>query len=83
VAGPRPHWRRLDEWARAGVFDQLHLDVLDVCDRLGDMQTSPLPYAATSATPPDPSSFSASQAETDIPALLTLRANQAHRLLPP
>jgi transposase len=26
-------WRRLDEWAEAGVFDQLHLDVLD---RLGE-----------------------------------------------
>ena len=25
-------WRRLDQWAKAGVFDQLHLDVLD---RLG------------------------------------------------
>jgi transposase len=25
-------WRRLDQWATAGVFDQLHLDVLD---RLG------------------------------------------------
>jgi transposase len=25
-------WRRLDEWARAGVFDALHLEVLD---RLG------------------------------------------------
>jgi transposase len=25
-------WRRLDEWARAGVFDQLHLEILD---RLG------------------------------------------------
>jgi transposase len=26
---PATAWRRLDEWARAGVFDQLHLDVLD------------------------------------------------------
>jgi transposase len=25
-------WRRLDQWAKAGVFDQLHLEVLD---RLG------------------------------------------------
>ncbi len=25
-------WRRLDQWATAGVFDQLHLEVLD---RLG------------------------------------------------
>jgi transposase len=30
---PATAWRRLDEWARAGVFDQLHLDVLD---RLGE-----------------------------------------------
>src|SRR5919198_5625938 len=29
---PATAWRRLDEWARAGVFDQLHLQVLD---RLG------------------------------------------------
>jgi len=26
-------WRRLTEWANAGVFDQLHLEVLD---RLGE-----------------------------------------------
>jgi transposase len=25
---PATAWRRLDEWAKAGVFDQLHLDVL-------------------------------------------------------
>jgi len=30
---PATAWRRLDEWANAGVFDQLHLDVLD---RLGE-----------------------------------------------
>ncbi len=30
---PATAWRRLDEWAEAGVFDQLHLDVLD---RLGE-----------------------------------------------
>jgi transposase len=30
---PATAWRRLDEWAKAGVFDQLHLDVLD---RLGE-----------------------------------------------
>jgi transposase len=29
---PATVWRRLDEWARAGVFDALHLQVLD---RLG------------------------------------------------
>ena len=30
---PATCWRRLTEWAKAGVFDQLHLEVLD---RLGD-----------------------------------------------
>jgi transposase len=30
---PATAWRRLAEWARAGVFDQFHLDVLD---RLGE-----------------------------------------------
>jgi transposase len=30
---PATAWRRLAEWARAGVFDQLHLEVLD---RLGE-----------------------------------------------
>ena len=30
---PATVWRRLDEWARAGVFDALHLQVLD---RLGE-----------------------------------------------
>jgi transposase len=29
---PATCWRRLTEWAKAGVFDQLHLEVLD---RLG------------------------------------------------
>jgi transposase len=29
---PATVWRRLDEWAKAGVFDQLHLEILD---RLG------------------------------------------------
>jgi len=29
---PATAWRRLDQWARAGVFDRLHLEVLD---RLG------------------------------------------------
>ena len=30
---PATCWRRLTEWAKAGVFDQLHLEVLD---RLGE-----------------------------------------------
>jgi transposase len=30
---PATCWRRLTEWANAGVFDQLHLEVLD---RLGE-----------------------------------------------
>ena len=30
---PATCWRRLDEWAKAGVFDRLHLEVLD---RLGE-----------------------------------------------
>jgi transposase len=30
---PTTWWRRLSEWAKAGVFDQLHLAVLD---RLGE-----------------------------------------------
>jgi hypothetical protein len=30
---PATAWRRLAEWARAGVFEQLHLEVLD---RLGE-----------------------------------------------
>jgi transposase len=29
---PATAWRRLDQWAKAGVFDRLHLEVLD---RLG------------------------------------------------
>jgi transposase len=31
---PATCWRRLNEWATAGVFDQLHLQVLD---RLGEL----------------------------------------------
>jgi transposase len=30
---PATAWRRLAEWAKAGVFEQLHLDILD---RLGE-----------------------------------------------
>ena len=30
---PTTAWRRLAEWAKAGVFEQLHLDILD---RLGE-----------------------------------------------
>jgi transposase len=30
---PATAWRRLAEWARAGVFEQLHLEILD---RLGE-----------------------------------------------
>jgi transposase len=30
---PATAWRRLAEWAKAGVFDQVHLDILD---RLGE-----------------------------------------------
>jgi transposase len=30
---PSTAWRRLAEWAKAGVFEQLHLDILD---RLGE-----------------------------------------------
>jgi transposase len=33
---PATAWRRLAEWARAGVFEQLHLDILDILDRLGE-----------------------------------------------
>jgi transposase len=32
-SSPATCWRRLTEWANAGVFDQLHLRVLD---RLGE-----------------------------------------------
>jgi transposase len=32
-SSPATVWRRLTEWAEAGVFDQLHLEVLD---RLGE-----------------------------------------------
>jgi transposase len=30
---PSTVWRRLDEWAKAGVFEQLHSEILD---RLGE-----------------------------------------------
>jgi transposase len=30
---PATAWRRLDEWAKAGVFEALHLEILD---RLGE-----------------------------------------------
>jgi transposase len=35
---PATCWRRLTEWAKAGVFDQLHLVVLD---RLGEQEDIP------------------------------------------
>jgi transposase len=57
-------WRRLDQWATAGVFEQLHLDILDRlgeqgrqahvprCDGAGDWAGSP---AASWSTAPRPS----------------------------
>lgn len=34
-ASPATVWRRLDEWVKAGVFDQLHLEVLGTSRRRG------------------------------------------------
>jgi hypothetical protein len=53
-------WRRLAEWAGAGVFDQLHLEVLD---RLG------LTAAVTAANVNDTSLFEA--VLDDVPAVRT------------
>jgi transposase len=33
-------WRRLDEWAKAGVFEQLHLDILDQLGAQGRLDWS-------------------------------------------
>jgi transposase len=33
-------WRRLDQWAKAGVFDQLHLEVLDRLGLAGQLDWS-------------------------------------------
>jgi transposase len=37
---PATCWRRLTEWASAGVFDQLHLQVLDWLGELGRLDWS-------------------------------------------
>jgi transposase len=37
---PATCWRRLTEWATAGVFDQLHLKVLDRLGELGQLDWS-------------------------------------------
>jgi transposase len=37
---PATAWRRLDEWAKAGVFEQLHLDVLDQLGEQGRLDWS-------------------------------------------
>jgi transposase len=37
---PATCWRRLTEWASAGVFDQLHLQVLDRLGELGQLDWS-------------------------------------------
>jgi transposase len=37
---PATCWRRLTEWAAAGVFDQLHLKVLDRLGELGQLDWS-------------------------------------------
>jgi transposase len=37
---PATCWRRLTEWASAGVFDQLHLEVLDRLGELGQLDWS-------------------------------------------
>jgi len=33
-------WRRLNEWAKAGVFEQLHLDILDQLGAQGRLDWS-------------------------------------------
>ena len=37
---PATCWRRLTEWAKAGVFDQLHLQVLDRLGQRGQLDWS-------------------------------------------
>jgi transposase len=37
---PATCWRRLTEWAKAGVFDQLHLEVLDRLGVDGELEWS-------------------------------------------
>jgi hypothetical protein len=37
---PATCWRRLTEWANAGVFDQLHLQVLDRLGEQGELDWS-------------------------------------------
>jgi hypothetical protein len=37
---PATCWHRLTEWATAGVFDQLHLKVLDRLGELGQLDWS-------------------------------------------
>jgi transposase len=37
---PATCWRRLTEWANAGVFDQLHLQVLDCLGEQGQLDWS-------------------------------------------
>jgi transposase len=37
---PATCWRRLTEWANAGVFDQLHLQVLDRLGQRGQVDWS-------------------------------------------
>jgi transposase len=64
---PATCWRRLTEWANAGVFDQLHLQVLDrlVCDDGG----VPLSVVVTAANLNDTTMFQAVVA--DIPPIRT------------
>ena len=37
---PATCWRRLNEWAKAGVFEQLHLDILDQLGEQGRLDWS-------------------------------------------
>jgi transposase len=39
---PATCWRRLTEWANAGVFDQLHLEVLDRLGEQGGLDGTPV-----------------------------------------
>jgi IS5 family transposase len=64
---PATCWRRLTEWATAGVFDQLHLLVLDrlVCDAGGIALT----VVVTAANVTDTTMFQA--VIDDLPAVRT------------
>ncbi len=68
---PATCWRRLNEWAKAGVFEQLHLDILDQLGAQGRLDWSRVSV--------DSASVRAKQGGTMLAQIRSIAASQGPR----